>query len=154
MTKDNGKSAVYAGEHAVRGLLDLANGDGCSRQVTVGGVTLVLPVERKFASIESIQTYCDQVCEITGCAPVRIRARRGSRFAHCEPGGVIAIPDQRLGWAMREIVVLHEMAHHISSGSGHDAGFRQAFLDLVEQCMAPEVALALRLSWWQEGVAA
>ena len=50
-------------------------------------------------------------------APLRVRARRAATAAHYENrdgAGVIAVPDVGTAdWAMRELVVLHEIAHHL-----------------------------------------
>ena len=121
-----------------------------------------LPTERKFACIESIQNYVDTVLELPGICDgpfchagwkVNVRARQGTTAAHyC--AGTIAIPlglGGRSKWALRELVVLHELAHHLSLG-GHGPEFRFAFATLASLAMAPEVGLALRACWYFEGI--
>ena len=66
------------------------------------------------------------------CA-LTVRARRGVTAAHYENAagaGTIAVPDRRpADWAMRELVVLHEVAHHLQPGrAGARAGIRRYVL--------------------------
>ncbi len=155
---DKDQSMVYAGEHMVEGMLSEANREGGARTVEIAGTMLTLPVERRFASIDSIQTYVDKVLglpsvvELYHPGPCRVRERRGNRMAHyC--AGVIAIHTASQDrWAAREIVVLHELAHHLTNGDGHGSKFREALIFLTEICMAPEVAFALRVCWVMSGL--
>lgn len=142
-------------------MLDWANQEKGSRLVEIGGSSITLPVERKFASLETIQSYVDMVLALPTIreqfprakSPVRVRRRKGTKFAHYEMGE-IAIPMVLGSWACREIVVLHELAHHLTIGDGHGSRFRRAFCKLLEVAMAPEVSFALQICWHLEGVAA
>lgn len=135
---------LYTAEQMLRRLMD--------RQfdaplVTVAGSTVAVPLDRKFASLESIQRYVD------GIVPgLRVRARKGADAAHYH-WGEIAVPMMREGrWAQREIVILHEIAHHLSQGENHGPRFAGAFLDLVEQYIGFEAAFILRVNFDQAGV--
>ncbi|NKY17298.1 TIGR04338 family metallohydrolase [Tsukamurella spumae] len=144
----------------VRGLFDHA---GAGRTVDVLGVPLTLPPEARFASVESVQRYADRVL---GSGAVRVRARAGSAGAHYESGGgtpVVAVPAGRDGaWALRELVVLHELAHHVAAsgggpgsadGAAHGPSFTAAFVELAARVMGPEAGLALRIVYSESGVA-
>ena len=96
--------------------------------------------------------------------PVRVRSRRGAGRAHYEPlAATIAVPttlDDARGhrWAMRELVILHELAHHLEPGAGagkplHGIEFRAAMLALVEAAIGPETALLLRVTYADVGLA-
>jgi putative metallohydrolase (TIGR04338 family) len=156
---DSEKQRTYDGEHVVTRMLDLANQEDGPRQVSIDGVKLAVPVEYKFASVESIQQYVDRVL---ACArvnwphrqirPIRVRARQGANKAHYEYGGVIAIPMHLSSWACRELVVLHEVAHHLTPGHGHDVTFRRAMHTLARLIMAPEVGLILQMTWHNQGL--
>ncbi len=65
----------------------------------------------------------------------------------------IAVPDQRASWALRELVVLHEIAHHLSNAEPpHGPEFVAAFCDLADAVMGPEVGHVLRVVYAKEGV--
>ncbi len=55
---------------------------------------------------------------------------------------------------MRELVVLHEVAHHLDDGDGpsHGPGFVATFCDLATVVMGPEVGHVLRVVYAKEGV--
>ena len=55
---------------------------------------------------------------------------------------------------MRELVVLHEVAHHLYDGAGpvHGAGFVATMCDLCAAVMGPEVGHVLRVVYSKEGV--
>lgn len=153
MTKrDSQRQKVYDAEHALQRFYDVAVQIG-NPVITVRGVTLTLPPEARFASIESIQTYVDRVRALPGLShhpraalPVTVRARKSDGKAHYENGkAVIAIPDTLGSWALRELVVLHELAHHLAWGDQHGPRFAAALLDILGATLGPEVELALRI---------
>ena len=87
-----------------------------------------------------------------------LRPRRGQRAAHWESPGVIALPVPRHGepWALRESVLLHELAHHVGESAGlcvgHGAPFPAVLLVLVEAALGAEAAFALRVAYGEERV--
>ncbi|TWS20411.1 TIGR04338 family metallohydrolase [Tsukamurella asaccharolytica] len=161
MARDAQRAAVYRAEELVRGLFEHA---GAGRTVDVLGVSLTLPPEARFASVDAVQSYADRVL---GPGAVRVRARAGAGGAHYESGPagpVIAVPAGRDGaWALRELVVLHELAHHVVAAAGvdgagidgaaHGPSFTAAFVDLAARIMGPEAGLALRIVYTESGVA-
>jgi putative metallohydrolase (TIGR04338 family) len=62
------------------------------------------------------------------------------------PTNTIAVPTHRVGgrWAMRELVVLHELAHHLSGGADHGAEFVTVLLCLVAELVGAEAGFLLR----------
>jgi putative metallohydrolase (TIGR04338 family) len=145
------QTAVYAAEDLLRSILDRQ--PECP-SFDFGGSILTLPVERKFADLPSMQSYVDKVLALgwvqgkysAAQGRVTVRERRGNRMAAYRYNE-IAIPPLKIGgqWAMRELVLLHEIAHHLAPRAGHDAPFQEAFLDLVGQIIGEEAALLLRV---------
>jgi putative metallohydrolase (TIGR04338 family) len=86
-----------------------------------------------------------------------VRARRATTAAHYENRdgtGVIAVPDDRdADWAMRELVVLHEIAHHLCDEQpAHGSQYVTTLCTLAELVMGPEVGHVLRVVYAKEGV--
>ncbi|WP_280422663.1 TIGR04338 family metallohydrolase [Nocardia carnea] len=171
VVRDNRRAEVYDAEQLVRGVFDRA-GEFGRRTVEVHGSRLTLPVERKFASVESVQQYCDRVLALNwvvakwerAAAPIRVRARAGTVAAHYETGrGVLAVPihgnSSRRGgapWALRELVVLHEIAHHLEphpdSVAAHGPEFCGRYVELVEGVLGPEAGFLLRITLYDSGI--
>ncbi|CAM4420301.1 TIGR04338 family metallohydrolase [Nocardia ninae] len=164
--RDTQRAKVYDAEQLVRGMFDRADEHG-SRTVELYGSHLTLPIERRFASVASVQSYADKVLALNwvraqwdraGTA-VRVRSRAGATAAHYEAAeGVLAVPLHSGGraWALRELVVLHELAHHLESAPGsvapHGPEFCARYLELVDGIIGPEAALVLRATMLGCGV--
>ncbi len=128
------------------------------------GTQLTLPPEGRFASVESVQRYVDDVLALPAVrqhwpevSRARVRARRAATAAHYENrngAGVIAVPDRDTAdWAMRELVVLHEVAHHLCRAlPSHGPEFVTTICTLAELVMGPEVGHVLRVVYAKEGV--
>jgi putative metallohydrolase (TIGR04338 family) len=128
----------------------------------VAGSSVLLPAELHFGTLEAAQEYAQRA--LPAYPPVRLRVRKGPRQAHWEPPGVIALPVPEHGqpWALKESVLLHELAHHVafhkiqalhsSGATDHGPTYRACMLDLVEQQLGPEAALALRVSYGEAGL--
>lgn len=162
--RDSQRSRVYAAEAFVRRLFDRA-AEHNSRAVDFFGEPITLPPEARFGSLESLQRYVDEVLDLPGVlerwshpGPIAVRARRGAFAAHYENAdgrGAIAVPDHRgTGWALRELVVLHEIAHHLddSGGPAHGPEFVATFCALASAVMGPEAGHVLRVVYAKEGV--
>jgi putative metallohydrolase (TIGR04338 family) len=154
--RDTQRAKVYAAEEFVRTLFDRAAERG-NRVVNFFGTQLTLPPEGRFATAAAVQRYVDDVLTHVGAdRPVRVRARRGATAAHYEhsdDGATIAVPDRRTSWALRELVVLHEIAHHLSDAEPpHGPEFVETFCELAEAVMGPEVGHILRVVYAKEGV--
>jgi putative metallohydrolase (TIGR04338 family) len=130
-----------------------------SRVIDFFGAQLTLPPEAKFGSVAAVQRYVDEVTARVGAPPVTVRARRGTKAAHYETdGAVIAVPEQDTTWALRELVVLHELAHHLcaegpnADAPAHGPEFVATYCELCASVMGPEVGLVLRMVYAKEGV--
>jgi putative metallohydrolase (TIGR04338 family) len=161
--RDNQKAKVYKAEDLVMNVLaNVATTD--ARTFDFYGSSLVLPDERKFGDIDSVQRYVDQVLALNWVRStwpsradqtVTVRARKGDAHAHYQLG-VIAVPDHKgnISWAMREMVVLHELAHHFArGGESHGVHFASTYLHLVSELVGNEVGLLLTDAFARNGVA-
>ena len=161
--RDSQRAKVYAAEEFVRTLFDRAAEHG-SPAVDFFGTQLTLPPEGRFGSVASVQRYVDDVLALPAVRrrwpavpPLRVRARRAATAAHYESGhgaGVIAVPDRDTAdWALRELVVLHEVAHHLCQADPpHGPEFVATLCALTELVMGPEVGHVLRVVYAKEGV--
>lgn len=147
-------AAVYDCEFTLRDMLKLS-------KVHVHGREVHIPVERNFADIVSIQQYVDKVLALnwvqaqypTAKRPLRVQKKpKGANVASCG-GGVMNVPiNSEHRWALREAVILHELAHHLTPHCGHSAEFRDCFAWLLEEIVAPEVGWLLRTIFWDRGL--
>jgi putative metallohydrolase (TIGR04338 family) len=128
------------------------------------GTQLTLPPEGRFGSVTAVQRYVDKVLGLPAVrqhwpdvSPLRVRTRRAATAAHYENrdgAGVIAVPDRDTAdWAMRELVVLHEVAHHLCQVQPpHGPEFVATICTLTELVMGPELGHVLRVVYAKEGV--
>jgi putative metallohydrolase (TIGR04338 family) len=165
--RDSQRQRLYDAEQQVRRQLELAAAG--ARTVSVGSSSIVLPLEVRFGSLEAVQRYCDAVRGAgefqrrfprAATAPLRVRARRGDRHAHYEAPDTIALnePEHGSAWALRELVVLHEVAHHAAHHDqpgepAHGTAYAGAFLRIVADAMGPETGLLLTSALADHGVA-
>jgi putative metallohydrolase (TIGR04338 family) len=158
VARDAQRAKVYAAEDFVRTMFDRAAARG-NRAVDFFGTDVTLPPEGRFASVESVRRYVDDVLALPGvrqawptAGPVAVRARRGVAAAHYEDS-VIAVPEHGTGWALRELVVLHELAHHFTrTDPPHGPGFVATMCELTSIVMGAELGYVLRVVYAQEGV--
>lgn len=168
---------VYAAEDLFRSWLDEARrSPGDPVRVCVGGeVREFAPeTEVRFTDPDHVEAFVEKVLahirasdsvydDGTGLdlatVPVSVRARRGHRLAHYERHelplrGVIAIPPREIGgsWSLRAAVVLHEVAHHLTSDQGHGLEFRTTFLRLLEDLGMPVLADMLHTAYRVSGL--
>jgi putative metallohydrolase (TIGR04338 family) len=130
------------------------------------GSDVVVPDDRKFGDLESVQRYVDAVLGLNWVRArwpqvaeraVSVRARAGSGKAHYERApATIALPPFQLGgrWALRELVVLHELAHHVTDESQpmHGQSFVANLLVLVAELLGPEAEFLLRTTFVENAV--
>lgn len=143
----NDTRRVYAAENTLLFMLD----HGGTAQFL--GSSLTLPVERRFGDVESVRRYLEEVRKRAWGHPdvpePQVRVRKGHSKAHWADG-TIALPDGtgERGWAMREVVVLHEYSHHVAwhkhAAGGHGTAFQEVYLDLLEHAVSPEAAFVVR----------
>jgi putative metallohydrolase (TIGR04338 family) len=159
MTRDNQRSRVYAAEEAWALRLDAARLG--ARRAVVAGSAVTLPAEVRFGTLADAQRYADAhtSAHADGLPPVLLRERQGQAAAHYEPPGTIALPLPRYGepWALRETVLLHELAHHAcfhaTGAVDHGPSYTGCMLELVAQVLGEEAAFALRVEYGEHGVA-
>lgn len=163
MTRDSQRAKVYAAEQFVRTMFDRAAQHG-SPSVEFFGTQLTLPPEGRFASLKSVQRYVDSVLTLPAvqrewpdASRLWVRSRRAATAAHYENRdgvGTIAVPDRDTAdWAMRELVILHEVAHHLcQTPPPHGPEFVATICKLAELVMGPEVGHVLRVVYAKEGV--
>ena len=161
-SRDAQRARVYRAEDAWADRLDAARLGAAL--ATVGGSAVVLPAERRLGSLEAAASYCarvvalPEVVALGAVEPPRLRVRRGARSAHWEAPGTIALPVPAHGepWALRETVLLHELAHHVGETTGRSRGHRPPFpavvLLLVRAVLGEEAALVLRVEYGEHGV--
>ena len=162
--RDGQRSRVYRAEDAWSARLDAARRG--ARFATVGGSAVLLPEERRFGDLLAAATYArgvlahPDVVHALGRLPApAVRERRGGKAAHWESPGTIAVHVPRHGepWALRESVLLHELAHHVGHLAGltphHAAPFPALVLLLVQAALGEQAAFALRVDYGTERVA-
>lgn len=156
---------MYEVEQLVRTMFDRAD-ERDIRVVEMLGSQITLPIERKFASLESVQAYLDAVLALDWVAAtwphagrtVTVRARSGSTAAHYERDTAsIALPlhQNNKAWALRELVLLHELAHHFGDDQEpqHGGAFVDRYLTLVTEIIGFEVGFLLRAMMAENGAA-
>lgn len=164
--RDSQRAKVYDAEQLVRQVFDRADEHNV-RELELLGSHITLPGERKFASVESVQTYVDMVLALNwvraqwdrAAVGVAVRPRAGQRAAHYESVvSTIAVPLHVSGsaWALRELVVLHELAHHLepqeSGFAPHGPEFVGRYLELVGEIIGGEAGFLLRTTMLECGV--
>lgn len=142
--RDSSRAAVYAAEDQFCALLDRGGA------VDFHGSVLDLPAERRFGDVAAVQRYLDAVRDtswgFTHVPRPVVRRRRGPKAAVWHAPAEIAVPEATR-WALREVVVLHEYAHHVNhhanGGAGHDRGFCQLHVELVTGALGPAAGTLL-----------
>lgn len=145
-------AALYRAEHMVWAIL--ASQYDCPT-TTIYGSTITVPLERCWADLQSLAKYVQSLDPT-----ITVRSRRGSASAHYEPlTHTIAVPVQRSApgqtpWAMRQLPVLHEVAHARTryDPDAHGPAFVSAFLSLVLQEIGPEAHFLLQAMFHENGV--
>lgn len=154
MSRDPQKQRVYAADHRVWRWLDLDS------PITMHGSVWQPETEVRFGCVDSVQRYVDRVLEHIGWnGRCTVRARRGNTKAHYEPHlATIAVPPMPTtghgqSWAMREAVVLHELAHHLTRwDEAHGPEFAAAQVFLWEETGHPVLARMHQIALLEEGV--
>ncbi len=161
--RDSQRAKVYDAENLVHRIFDRS---AEFPVVEVAGSRLTLPVERHFATLESVQAYVDAVL---AAAVVRARWPRADlSVAVRERNGQQQTDYQRLtatlavplhagnrAWALRELVVLHELAHHLADADdeeAHGPAFTERLIALTGEIVGEEAAFLLRTAMWDNGV--
>lgn len=119
---DPDRSAVYDAENRLTTWVDRA------APVRLAGRTWHPEPDPLFATVDEVAEFCRDATATLGVPPVSVRARRGATRAEYVDG-VIAVPPLEVGgsWAMRGLVVMHELAHHLAVVAGDEVGHGPAF---------------------------
>lgn len=158
---DYGRAALYAAEQQLCRMLEQAR---AGVVIELFSSNIVLPVEQKFQSLQSVGDYLADVHSRTllrlprlPAHPPSLRERRGQTKAHYElESNLIALPIDG-DWALREVVVLHEYAHFVTwqlypEVAAHSNEFAQVMLDVVEQELGAQAAWLLGVAFSEAGV--
>ena len=151
---------LYGAEDELQWALKVSQEHG---SVVLAGVSLTLEPEARFGDLEAVQAYVNRVTSLPAVVAefgkrgtVTVRKRKTGHAAHYEGygphGGTIAIHPERGKFAMRETVVIHELAHHYDRRSGHGPTFAATEIKLFELVMGPQIALAMRILFDQHDV--
>jgi len=135
--------------------LDRASDDD-NWTIDLFGSTFPLPQERKFGSIESIELFLKRVAmlssiqdEYPGVKGPKVDPSKKSAngaypsWSQYNPGSeTIFIPPHGGGISnqMRELVALHEMAHHVTKVGSHSPKFLKGYHLLIGEVMDPTFA--------------
>ena len=157
--RDRHRARVYAAESLVCRIFDTADRTA-GRTVELHGSTLTLPVERRFASVESVQHYLDQVLAlgwVRATWPERAAVPCHGPATRRPVAGALRAADRddrvpphvhNRAWALRELVVLHELAHHLAA-DGSRQRTAPEFVDrlstLVGEIVGPEAGVRAAL---------
>lgn len=158
MSKDVDRVKVYRAEQQISGAFSASSGD-----FDFFGSKIYVQPETLFRNLNEIQQYADAVIsryvqrKNEHMTSVKVRARKGNLEAHYEyESSTIAIPT-RSDWAMRELVILHEIAHHItwqknSTVAAHGVEFLNTYLELVSAELGQEACLLLHTAFDSQGL--
>ena len=163
MTSDPDQLAVYAAEDQLAAWLDTTSPE--QPAISVDGVSYRPETEPRFTDPGSVGRYVAQVLahlrkhdrgyDGRELVDVTVRARRGrTRAEYLIDEQAIAVPPFEVGgrWALRGLVALHEIAHHLTGEPGHGPAFRATLLRLLEDIGCPVQAELLLLAYAAEGL--
>lgn len=145
-TPDPDRVTLYDAENRLIGWID--RGD----PVRLDGTTWIPETDPLFATIEEVADFCAAATARLGVPPVTVRARRGATRAEYLDGE-IRVPPLDVGgaWAMRGLVVMHELAHHLAHVAGdvdgHGPGFRTHLYRVLHDLGQPTNARLLELGF-------
>ncbi len=174
---DPDRRSTYAAEDLVAAWLDAVDPDTGEVGAGLGpdGRTtrvFVPEAEPRFGDPADVGTFVDHVMERlrrrakelgTGyrgreSAPVDVVAFPGWTKATYRDGTVF-LPRRETGgaWALRGLVVLHELAHHLNTGDGaiidaHGEGFRRTFVQLLGDIGWSEISAMLGAAYEEIGL--
>lgn len=162
LLRDYQRSRVYEGEHLIHRIFDRSVDYPV---VEVAGSRLTLPVERKFGAIEDVQRYVDKVLALRwvqeawarATVPVKVSGHNDVKQAiYIRIDSAMSVPaaQTRTTWAMRELVILHELAHHLADEVeiSHGPGFVDRLITLYGGIIGPEAAFLTRVTMLDVGV--
>ncbi|WOP17463.1 DUF2786 domain-containing protein [Raineyella sp. LH-20] len=111
-------AALYAAEDRLIRWIE----DG---SVRLDGMTWLPEPDPLFRDVREVARFCDAACDRLGVPRVDVRARKGpTRAEYRAPLMEIAVPTAEVGgaWALRGLIVVHELAHHLVAVGGTQQG--------------------------------
>ncbi|MFT4298947.1 MAG: DUF2786 domain-containing protein [Aeromicrobium sp.] len=173
------RKTTYAAEHMVVAWLDTTSPEDGTVRVSLGEgpdrrvVTYTPEAEPRFSRPAEVTHFVERVLERLRSQarafgsnyrdreqrPVEVVAHRGwTKASYLD--GTIRLPQRERGgaWALRGLVVLHELAHHLNTGvdgtiiDSHGDGFRATFVRLLEDLGWSEIAAMLSEAYRQVGL--
>ena len=162
-TRDRQRAKVYDAENLVHRIFDRS---ADFPVIEVAGSRLTLPVERHFATLAAVQAYVDAVLALPtvrqswprAAVPVAVRERRGQHQADYQRlTATLAVPLHagNRAWALRELVILHELSHHLASADDeepHGPEFTERLIALAGHVIGEEAGFLLQTTMWDRGV--
>lgn len=157
---ENQDSLVYSTEDQLYRMLDRSFEYPTAE---IFGSTVAVPqTEKKFGDLESVKRYIAWIYQtdwmktnFPDSKPPKVELYRGhAKAEYVSWTQTIRMPaEKREGrWSMREMVVLHELAHHLADGRGHGSAFTQAEVELVTEYVGIEAGFLLRSMYLMAGV--
>lgn len=145
-THDPEQQATYVAEWRVERWM-AADGP-----VTVFGSTWDVEPDRLLPGLDTVRAWVASLCAELGVDPPVIATRRGhlGKAHYDEHTRTLRLPDRGdNNFGLLGSTVLHELAHHLTPGSGHGPGFRTALIDLYRRAGSPVAAHLLQLAFWE-----
>ncbi len=149
---DRRRGIVYDTETLVIDMVDRG------APVDFHGTRLTPDLDRRFGRVSDVRRYLEWLRSHEWAHPdlpeVAVRVRRGAAKATWDAPGTIALPDA--AWARRELIVLHEYAHHVAwhrwRRNDHGAPFCREQADLVRRAVGPSTGLLLTDAYHRAGL--
>ncbi|WP_194793098.1 DUF7168 domain-containing protein [Raineyella fluvialis] len=125
------------------------------RSVRLDGTTWIPEQDPLFRDVKEVARFCEAACDRLGVPRVEVRARKGpTRAEYRSELMEIAVPTAEVGggWALRGIVVVHELAHHLvvvggkQEGGPHGASFRLRMIHALDLLGFPTQSKLLGLA--------
>ena len=147
--RDTERTSVYRAEDLYARMCERAHPPmGPPVLTDLAGSQVLLPAERRFGDLDSVQRFVDVVlpaaCELwqVHLPPVQVRRRKGNGQGALGAPSTIALAEDQ-AW-LREFIVLHELAHHIDHHTrgkqpapAHGTSFRTALCRLHTLATGP-----------------
>ena len=156
--------SVYKAENYIRFLADEARKqDNGLVSAQILGSTFNIPMDRTFGDIESVRRYANIVIQRMShkyprMAGVKISQQaRMKAKSYYRPSTHEIVLAGNVGadlnrWAMRELVVLHELAHAAAPvGESHGAKFTAIFSELLEEMLDNNMGIIARMAYHEAG---
>lgn len=175
---DPEKKSTYAAEDMVASWLDAVDPETGEVHVTLnagGKQSRVFhpETEPRFSEVRDVGVFVRMVLDrlvaqskLTGTnyrgrehKTVAVEAHWGWKKAKYVAGSIY-LPHRQSGgaWALRGLVVLHELAHHLNTGvdgaiiDAHGEGFRRTYLQLLEDIGWTEISGMMRVAFHEVGL--